>query len=211
MNYADPLGNSPDSIWKTLLGVIFGIGLAAVAIGGLIASGGALLAPVLIGAGIGAAVNLVSQGAANLMAGEDFFDDINWWNVGLGALSGAAFATGIGGLGGAFAIGAVSNAGMSAFEQKSWANIGFSAVIGGLSAAVGYGAGKFLSNKLINVNTNLSFSNYRQMAMVDGARFGARNYVALMSKVYTMGPTFATGATRSAIKTIGNKIGGWLE
>lgn len=208
--YADPTGNSPDSVLKTLLGIVVGVGLAVVTVAAVIASGGSLLAPVLIGAGLGAGLNLVGQGVSNLSEGKGFFEDINWWNVGLGALSGAAFATGIGGLGGAFAIGALSNAGMSAFEQKSWANIGFSAVVGGLSAVAGYGAGKFISSKLLNINTNLGFGDYIKMAKIDGAGFWTRNGIALISKLYTMGPTFTTGVTRGATNTIGNWIGGWF-
>ena len=206
--YVDPTGNSPDSIWKTLLGVLVGVGLAVVTVAAVVASGGTLLAPVLVGAGIGAGLNLVSQGVSNLFEGKGFFEDINWGNVVLGGLSGAAFATGVGGLWGAVAIGATSNAGMSALEGNSWANIGFSAFVGGASAYAGFKLGKFVSNRLLNINTYLGIGDYVNMARVDGAGFWSRNCVALLSKLYTMGPTFATGVTRGVIKAVGNWIGG---
>ena len=205
--YVDPTGNSPDSIWKTLLGVVVGVGLAVVTVAAVVASGGALLAPVLVGAGIGAGLNLVGQGISNLSEGKGFFEDINWDNVALGGLSGAAFATGVGGLWGAVAIGATSNAGMSALEGNSLANIGFSALVGGASAFAGFKLGKLVSSKLLNINTNLGFGDYANMARVDGAVFFSRNMVALMSKLYTMGPTIVTGVGRGATKIVGNYIG----
>ena len=48
------------------------------------------------------------------------------------------------------------------------------------------------------------------MAKIDGAGFWTRNGITLISKLYTMGPTFTTGVTRGATKTIGNWIGGWF-
>ena len=210
VNYSDGSGHSPDSIWKTLLGVAVGIGLFAVTAVAVIGSGGTLLVPVLVGAGVGAGLNLVGQGVSNLSQGKGFFEDINWGNVALGGLSGAAFATGVGGLWGAVAIGATSNAGMSALEGNSWTNIIFSALVGGASAFVGFKLGKFVSNKLLNINTNLSLSDYANMARVDGAGFLSRSVVALMSKLYTMGPTIATGVGRGITKFVGNYIGDWF-
>ena len=207
INYADERGLNPDSVWKNLFGAVVAIGLAIVSVAAVIASGGALLVPVLIGAGIGAGVNLVGQGVANLAENKGFFEDINWANVALGGLSGAAFASGIGGLGGAIAIGAASNAGMSALEGNSWANIGFSAIIGGASAIAGFKTGKFLSSKLLNINTNLTVHDYIRMARVDAAGFLQRNLVAFKSKLYTLAPTIMTGTVRGIIKFIGNKIG----
>ena len=212
MNYSDESGHSPDSIWKKLLGAAVGIGLLAVTIGAGIGSGGTLLVPVLVGAGVGAGLNLVGQGVSNLYQEKGFFEDINWGNVVLGGFSGAAFATGVGGLWGAFAIGATSNAGMSALEGNSWANIGFSALVGGASAFAGFKLGKFVSNKLLNINTtNLGIGDYANMASVDGARFLSRSAVALTSKLYTMGPTIATGAGRGVAIFVGNYIGDWFQ
>ena len=48
--YSDESGHSPDSIWKTLLGVVGGVGLAVVMVAAVVASGGTLLVPVLVGA-----------------------------------------------------------------------------------------------------------------------------------------------------------------
>lgn len=111
---------------------------------------------------------------------------------------------------GAVAIGATSNAGMSALEGNSWANIGFSALVGGASAFAGFKLGKFVSNKLLNINTNLGVGDYVNMARVDGAGFLSRSAVALMSKLYTMGPTIVTGVSRGVIKFVGNYIGDWF-
>ena len=208
--YSDESGHSPDSILKTLLGVVVGVGLAVVTVAAVVASGGTLLVPVLVGAGVGAGLNLVGQGVSNLSQGKGFFEDINWGNVALGGLSGAAFATGVGGLWGAVAIGATSNAGMSALEGNSWANIGFSALVGGASAFAGFKLGKFVSNKLLNINTNLGVGDYVNMARVDGAGFLSRSAVALMSKLYTMGPTIVTGVGRGVTKFVGNYIGDWF-
>lgn len=105
------------------------------------------------------------------------------------------------------AIGATSNAGMSAFEGNSWSNIAFSMLVGGIAAGVGYGAGKYISNKLLNINTNLGFGDYINMARIDGAGFWTQNIVASMSKFYTMGPTVMTGITKGVSRFIGNWIG----
>lgn len=176
----------------------------------VVASGGALLVPVLIGAGLGAGINLAGQGFSNLKNGAGFFENINWGNVILGGLSGAAFATGVGGLGGAIIIGATSNAGMSALEGNSWGNIGFSTVVGGVAAFAGFKLGKFVSNKLLNINTNLGIGDYINMARVDGAGFWTGTGVSLMSKLYTMGPTIVTGMTRGILKFTGNFLGDWF-
>ncbi len=210
VNYSDRFGQRTNSIWKTLLGVVIGIGLFVVTAAAVIGSGGVLLVPVLVGAGVGAGLNLVGQGISNLSQGKGFFDNINWGNVALGALSGAAFATGVGGLWGAVAIGATSNAGMSALEGNSWANIGFSALVGGAAAFAGFKLGKIVSNKLLNINTNLGICDYLNMARVDGAGFFSRSVVALMSKLYTMGPTIVTGVGRGVTKFVGNYIGDWF-
>ena len=192
---------------KTLLGVVAGIGLALVAVGAIIASGGTLLIPVLVGVGIGAGFNLVGQGISNLFQDKSFFENVNWGNVALGGLSGAGFATGIGGLMGAIAIGAISNVGMSALEGNSWKNIGFSALVGGASAFAGFKLGKYVSNKILNINTNLGIGDYSNMARVDGAGFLFRSSVTLISKLYTMGPTIVTGVGKGVTKLIGNYMG----
>lgn len=72
----------------------------------------------------GAAASFVGQGIGNVLSGENFFNDFRLSSIIMGGLAGAAFITGVGGLWGAVAIGAVSNAGTLALENKSWANIG---------------------------------------------------------------------------------------
>lgn len=51
VNYSDKSGHSPDSIWKTLLGIAVGVGLAVVTVAAVVASEGTLLVSVLVGAG----------------------------------------------------------------------------------------------------------------------------------------------------------------
>ena len=171
VNYSDGFGHSQDSIWKNILGVAVGFGLAVVTVVAVGTFGWSLLVPVLVGAGVGAGLNLAGQGVSNLFKGQGFFENINWGTVALGGLAGAAFATGVGGLWGTVVIGATSNAGMSALEGNSWANIGFSTLVGGVSAFAGFKLGKFVSNKLFNINPNLGIGDYVKMARVDGAVF----------------------------------------
>ena len=76
--YADSSGHSPESIWKTILGVVVGVGLTVVSVAAVVASGGTLLVPVLVGSGLGAGINLTGQGIANLSEGKGFFEGINW-------------------------------------------------------------------------------------------------------------------------------------
>ena len=99
---------------------------------------------------------------------------------------------------------------MSALENNSWANIGFSAFVGGVSAFAGFKLGKFVSNKLLYINTNVGVGDYVNMARVDSAGFFARSVFALMSKFYTMGPTIVTGVGRGVTKIAGNYIGDWF-
>ena len=207
VNNVDPNGNSSDSVLKNILGFSVMIGLAIVTTLAVFSSFGTLLITTLVGAGVGAGLNLAGQGVSKLSQGKGFFEDINWLNVTLGAITGVAFATSTGGLWGAIGIGASSNAGMSEFEGNSWTNIIFSAFIGMASALVGFKLGKIVSNKLLNINTNLSLSDYANMARVDGAGFLSRSIVALMSKLYTTGPTIATGLGRGVTKFVGNYIG----
>lgn len=205
VNYTDRSGHSPDSVWKTLLGVAVGIGLAVVTVAAVVASGGTLLVPVLVGAGIGAGINLASQGISNLKNEKGLFEDINWGNVILGGLSGAAFATGVGGFWGAVGIGAASNAGMSALEGNSWLNIGISAGVGAIAASLGYGAGKFMS-KYIFKNNGFTFTDYYETALLD---FGKKTafLIAAGTVGYTFLPTITTGITRGISNFIGNWIG----
>ena len=62
--YSDESGQSPDSIWKSFLRVV-GVGLTVLTVPVVIASGGTLLVPILVGAGVGAClsrtVNLIRK------------------------------------------------------------------------------------------------------------------------------------------------------
>ena len=206
VNYVDASGHSADSIWKNILGIAVTIGLAAVAIGAIIVTGGTL-----VGAGIGAGLNVVGQVGANLYNGKSAFEDFNWGSFILAGVTGAAFATGAGGLVGAGFIGGFSNAGMSAFEGDSWGVIGFSAIVGFASGCAGFAIGQYISNKYLNINTNLGPGDYVNMARVDGAGFWKRSVIALISKAYTMGSTMIKSGTRFIVKIAGNNIVSWIE
>ena len=57
---------------KTMFGVGVSIGLAVVSVAAIVASGGTLLVPVIVGAAVGSGLNLVGQGVSNLMEGKGF-------------------------------------------------------------------------------------------------------------------------------------------
>lgn len=78
----------------------------------------------------------------------------------------AVFATDVGGLWGAVAVGAVSNAGTSALENKSWANIGASAIVGGVAAGIGFGLGRVVSNYVFK-NSGMTFMDYFELGIID--------------------------------------------
>ena len=206
--YTDETGHASGSFWKRFIGATIGIALGVTAIVAVAMSGGTLLVPTLVGVAAGAGINLASQGVANLRNGKDFFEDINWWNVAIGAAAGALFGTGAGGLWGTIATGALSNASMSALDGQNWADIGINSIVGGLAAAVGYGVGKYISNKLLNINTNLGYGDYVNMARVDGAGILKRNAIAFISKAYTLGPNILSGATRGISNFAGKLLGG---
>ena len=194
--------------WKTVLGVAIGIGLAAVTVAAVIASGGALLVPVMAGFAIGASTSLIGQGIGNLASGRNFFEGISVGSVLMGGLAGAAFATGVGGLWGTVAIGAAANMGTAAIENKSWANIGLSAVVGGIAAGFGYGAGKFLSNTIFK-NGRVGFKDLFELGKLDGNTFRAA-FEALRGSYVTLLPSITPGISRGVLKFLGNLGIGWL-
>lgn len=200
--YTDSTGHSWESFWKTTFGVVAGIAIGAVAVTAIIASGGTLLVPALIGLGIGAGTSLIGQGLANVSNGIGFFEDVNWMSVGLGGVSGFAFATGVGVLFGAIGIGVLSSAGSSAFEGESWGNIGINALLGGAAAGIGYGAGKFLGNHIFK-NSDLVFNDIFQMTRLDTNIVNGA-VIAFRATWYTFIPAVTPGITRGIIKYLGN-------
>ena len=64
------------------------------------------------------------------------------------------------------------------------------------------------------INCYLIYDNilgdYVNMAKIDGANFLQQNLIALMSKIYTMGPTISTGIMRGLLKAGGNIIGDYF-
>ena len=202
----DPNGTSWWSdFWKTAFGLLCGLALVGLTIAGMVMSGGILatLVPTLVGFAIGAGTNIISQGLANIASGQSFFSDMNWGTVLLGGLAGAAFSTGVGGLGGAVLIGALSNGGMAAFEGKSWENIAFNFAVGGMAGAAGYGAKQVIAN-LIYRNTNLGFMDFYQATKVDTGIIRS-TITALRSAHYIFLPSVFQGGARGLMKYLGNK------
>ena len=206
------MGYDPDgtldwnSFWKTVLGIAIGVGLAAVSVMGVLTSGGTLLVPVLAGFAIGASTSLIGQGIGNLASGKNFFDGINLGSVIMSGFAGAAFATGTG-FWSAVAIGATSNMGISAIENKSWANIGLSGLVGGFSAGFGYGAGKFLSNTIFK-NNNVGFNELFELGRLDGNVVRSA-FEAFRGSYITFLPSITPGITRGILKFLGNLGIGW--
>lgn len=192
----DPNGTFDwNKFWETTLGVTAVIGLAALAIGATIVSGGSfgLLAA---GFAMGATASIVGQGIGNVLSGESFFNDISLGSVIMGGIAGAAFITGIGGFWGAVAIGAVSNAGTPALENKSWANIGASAAVGSIATGVGYGLGKVVSNCVFK-NSGMTFMDYFELGITDTNAFFAAGHEFVAS-------------SRGVTKALGNLGIGWF-
>lgn len=183
-------------------------GLAVFTVAAVIASGGTLLVPVLAGFVIGASVSVIGQGIGNLASGNGFFEGISWQSVIMGGLAGWAFATGVGGFWGAVAIGAISNAGTSALETKSWANIGLSALVGGVAAGIGYGAGR-LVGRVVFGKSDLVFKDIFNLAIQDTGKIMA-SMIAIRATYYTFAPMLTTGITRGLSKFLGYKGISWL-
>ena len=204
----DPNGTFDwNNFWKTALGVTAAVGLAALAIGATIVSGGSfgLLAAGFV---MGAAASFVGQGIGNVLSGEYFFNDFSLSSIIMGGLAGAAFITGVGGFWGAVAIGAVSNAGTSALENKSWANIGASAIVGGIAAGIGFGVGRVVSNHVFK-NSGMTFMDYFELGIIDTNAIFAAGH-AFAASWYTFLPSLATSASRGVTKALGNKGIGWF-
>ena len=121
----------------------------------------------------------------------------------MAGLAGAAFATGLGGFFGAVAIGAMANSGTAALQDKSWTQIGLSAIAGGVSAGIGYGVGRLISHKLFGSN-DLSFTDFYQMTRLDAGLITSVG-TALRASWYTFLPNISTSVTRGLSKYLGNK------
>ncbi len=189
--------------WKKAFAVVAGVALLVIAVAGIVLTGGAMLVPALIGFGVGAGANLLGQGLGNIAAGKGFFDDISWGSVFIGGLAGAAFGTGIGGLGGAIGIGALANSGMAAAEGKSWANIVSSAIVGGVAGAIGYGASNAIGNQLLKFKYGLSFQDIFQLGLIDTTvKFAAKEAIKSTMIGWTM--SIIPGMLRGVSKFLGN-------
>ena len=188
--------------WKTLFGYAMAFGLAAIAVVGIVASGGALLIPVLVGAGVGLAVNVIGQGVGNLISRKGFFDGFSIESALMGMLAGAAFAA-AGGFWATVAVGAMANAGTSALQQKSWKQIALSAIGGAISAGVGYALGKLVGCEVYG-DDDMTITDYRNMARLDEGEIRAWG-TAFASSWKSLLPNIANSGTRGILKFLSNK------
>ena len=188
--------------WKTLFGYAMAFGLAAIAVVGIVASGGALLIPVLVGAGVGLAANVIGQGVGNLISEKGFFDGFSIESALMGMLAGAAFAA-AGGFWATVAVGAMANAGTSALQQKSWKQIGLSAIGGAISAGVGYALGKLVGCEVYG-DDDMTITDYRNMARLDEGEIRAWG-TAFASSWKSLLPNIANSGTRGILKFLSNK------
>ena len=203
------MGYDPNGTWdwnsfsKKVFGIAMGIGLLTIAVAGVILSAGAVLVPVLVGAGLGITFNIIGQGMGNLLNGKSFFDDLSFSSAIMAGLAGAAFATGLGGLGGAAIIGAMVNSGTAALQKKSWKQITLSAAVGAGSAAIGFGISRFIGNRVFAEN-DFTFSTFYDTTHLDA---GIIRSIATSLKYswYTFLPTISTGIARAISNYLGNR------
>ena len=124
----------------------------------------------------------------------------------IGGLAGAAFATGLGGLAGAFGIGVASSVASSAIEQKSIGEILFNGLIGGLSASVAFGFGELIGRVVYQAD-DFVFASFLEMAKVDGANVVRGSLTAFASSWFKFLPSITPGTTRAVLNFFGKKIG----
>ena len=184
--------------WHWLLGGLAAVALATVVVASAILTMGASLIPITVGFSIGAVSGLVAQGVANVAGGNSFFDTTSILAGLVGGLSGAAFATGLGGLWGAIGVGVATNIAVASIDQKSVSEIIVSGVIGGLSAGFAYGIGQTLG-KVLNSTNDYTFSTFFQAAKVDGANIFKSAAVGLSSSWYKFIPSLSPGVSRSLL------------
>ena len=197
--YTDPTGESID-FWKQFFGITVIVGLFVATTVAIFLSGGTTLVPALVGFGLGAAGNIISQGVSNVKAGKGFFNDINWGNVAISAISGALFATGFGGIVGAAFCGAASSAGMAAFENQSWDNILKSGMVGFVAAGVAYGVGQFVARKIFD-KIGITFTDVFDSTYIDTS-FTVSFCHAVRTSWYTFLPQLSVALSRKALKQI---------
>ena len=193
---------------KQVLGVCAIIGLTAFAI--IVAATNSIpLSGLAIGTALGLATNVTSQVVGNVKDGEQAFNSLDYKQMLLGAATGLAFATtGASGLIGAISIGAVSNAGMSAFKDNSWGNILGSAVVGGVAAGIGYGVGRLVS-RFVFANDDMQYGEYYELTHLD------RNAIcstirAFGASLHTFLPTIVNPLSRAITQVLGNIFIGWF-
>ena len=102
----------------------------------------------------------------------------------------------------------MANSGTAALQQKSWTQIGLSAVVGAVSAGISYGVGRFISNKLFGAN-DFTFSDFYQLLRLDSGVI-VSVATALGASWYTFLPNIVTSVTRGLSKYLGNKGIEWL-
>lgn len=139
--------------------------------------------------------SVVSQGVDSVIDGDNFFNDINLFTALNSGLAGAAFATGLGGLIGAFGIGMASSVGTSAIEEKTLEKIFFDGLIGGINAGLAFGFGQLVGRIAYKAN-DFVFSTFLDAAKVDGANTIRGCITAFASSWFKFLPGITPGITR---------------
>ena len=189
--------------WHWLLGIFAVVVIAAVVVASAIVTSGASLAVMGTMSLISAGSNFVGQGINNVLNGKGFFEDIDVGSIFISALSGAAFASGLGGVA-MFAVGAASSVATNAFNQRPISEILLNGFLGGIISFAAYGLGNALG-RYFNKTNDFTFNTFFDLARVDGAGIGKALMVALSSSWYKLIPTVSPGLTRWLGKFIINK------
>ena len=197
--------------WHWLIGGVAVIALAAVVVASAVVTGGASLVAMGVGFAVGATASVVSQGVANVISGNGFFDNINIGIVLIGGLAGAAFAgvsfiTSLSGVAGAFGIGVAANVATSSIEQKSIGEILFNGLVGGLSAGLTFGFGELISRVVYQAD-DFAFASFLEMAKVDGANVIRGSLTAFASSWFKFFPSITPGVSRAILNMIGKRGG----
>ena len=204
----DPNGNA---WWHWLLGVVAVVALVAVVVASAVVTGGTSLVAMGVGFAVGATASVVSQGVANVISGNGFFDNINIGTVLVGGLAGAAFAgvsfiASLSGVAGAFGIGVAANVATSSIEQKSIGKILFNGLVGGLSAGLAFGFGELISRVVYQAD-DFAFASFLEMAKVDGANVIRGSLTAFASSWFKFFPSITIGVSRAILNMIGKRGG----
>jgi len=206
VNGVDPEGHAPKWLKNLLIGVAIAAAVAVVAVGvaGLIVATGGAATPMLVGAGIGGAMGVVSTIISEV--NENGWNDINWgkvaFNGAMGAATGALMASPLGAVATGFAVGGVGftqSVGNDLFDNKGdWKEVNWGkAVAVGVVSGVVSGAGKGLMN-------NISGRIAKYSSKFDQAKMPILKVFETVGKMARTGVSATTAGVRSGAKSLIN-------